>query len=192
MIQRRTFFTRIALASTTIASLPLDLLAADAAESTAGGAAVAGMDAALRRDWLARWEQNIIGDSRNRYCDKETGEELGWHVSPFLNGYYYGFMATRDSKWIERLIDWTDACLKRAVKEPDGFPGWPKGDGGGGESKEYAADSPDPRWKNSSGVLWAALVPYDDTLRKIFVANHKPDGWGGLSATPWFLSISRS
>ena len=362
----------------------------------------------LRQDWLARWEKNITGDARNRYCDKETGEELGWLVSPFLNGYYYGFLATRDAKWLERLIDWTDACLKRAVSEPDGFPGWPKGDGGGGESKEYQADSllgeamllrpvvlataeirktaalrerfgekaesylkfaeqifqkwdardcwrevkagglwvvpafgidrqtgqwsggyetrkstgfsnpdnkenhiarwllamhdatgqkvyreraaqwfrlmksrmktvaegkrfvwhywepagpwdykadgspkhwvgvhpnggyygidveaivtafehgvvfdradldrliatnrdfmwnqqvtgarfqridggqPDPRWKNSPGVLWSALVPYDATLRKIFVATHNPEGWGGLSATPWFLSL---
>jgi len=366
-------------------------------------------DPALREDWLARWEKNIEADSHNRYCDKETGEELGWLVSPFLNGFYYGFLATRDPKWIERLVDWADSCLKRAVIEPDGFRGWPKGDGGGGESKEYTADSllgeamllrpmvlaaaevrrnsglsvkwrpqadryvefaeetfrkwdsrdcwrevkqgglwvvpaygidprtgkwsagydqrkttgfsnpdnkenhiarwllamydatqrevyrnratqwfelmksrlklsadgkyfvwnywepagpwdykpdgspkhwvgvhpnggyygidvegmvsafehglvfgrgdldkliatnrdfmwnhelhgaqfqridggqPDPRWKNSPGVLWTALVPYDATLRNIFLANHSPDGWGGLASTPWFLSLA--
>jgi len=93
------------------------------------------------KDWLARWEKNILGDSRNRYCDKETGEELGWHVSPFLNGYYYGYLATHDPKWVEQMIDWTDACVRRGVKEPDGFIGWPKGDGGGGDSKEISADS---------------------------------------------------
>ena len=366
-------------------------------------------DPALREDWLARWEKNIEADSHNRYCDKETGEELGWLVSPFLNGFYYGFLATRDPKWIERLVDWADSCLKRAVIEPDGFRGCPKGDGGGGESKEYTADSllgeamllrpmvlaaaevrrnsglsvkwrpqadryvefaeetfrkwdsrdcwrevkqgglwvvpaygidprtgkwsagydqrkttgfsnpdnkenhiarwllamydatqrevyrnratqwfelmksrlklsadgkyfvwnywepagpwdykpdgspkhwvgvhpnggyygidvegmvsafehglvfgrgdldkliatnrdfmwnhelhgaqfqridggqPDPRWKNSPGVLWTALVPYDATLRNIFLANHSPDGWGGLASTPWFLSLA--
>ena len=62
-------------------------------------------------------------------------------VSPFLNGFYHGYLATRDPKWIEMLIDWTDSCIRRGVREPDGFMGWPKGDGGGGESKEYSADS---------------------------------------------------
>jgi hypothetical protein len=35
----------------------------------------------------------------------------------------------------------------------------------------------------------AGLVPYDQTLKRIFLANHNPSGWGGLSATPWFLSL---
>ena len=402
-MQRRTFFRQLALAGTTITALPLNLLAQPPAKTARDAS-----EEALRRDWLARWEKNILGDSRNRYCDKETGEELGWLVSPFLNGYYYGYLATRNPQWIERLSDWTDACLKRAVTEPDGFLGWPKGDGGGGESKQYQADSllgeamllrpvllaaieirrtpalrdrfgaqaekyvnfaeqifqkwdsrdcwrevkdgglwvvpafgidlqtgkwsagyetrkttgfsnpdnkenhiarwvlalhdatgkplyreravkwfqlmksrmkprndgkylvwnywepagpwdykpdgstkhwvgvhpnggyygidveaivtafehgvvftktdldrliatnrdfmwnqqlpgaqfqridggqPDARWKNSPGVLWTSLVPYDATLRKIFLATHNPDGWGGLAATPWFLSL---
>lgn len=366
------------------------------------------IDTPTGKDWLARWERNITGESRNRYCDKEMGEELGWLVSPFLNGFYYGFLATKDPKWIDMLIDWTDACIRRGVREPDGYVGWPKGDGGGGESKEFSADSllgeammlwpvvlmagvirktpalkdkfgskadsyidlaektfakwdsrdcwrevknggvwvvpafgidkqtgqwsagyadrkttgftnpdnkenhiarwmlamhdvtgksvyrersekwfrvmksriktwddgkyfvwnywepagawdyrsngapkhwvgvhpnggyydidveaivaafelqlvftradidkliatnrdfmwnqkiegarfqridgeqPDPRWKNSPGLLWEALVPYDETLRKIFIANHNPSGWGGLAETPWYLSL---
>jgi hypothetical protein len=406
-MKRRTFFKQVALATTAMTSLPQNILSATATPGETGGSSAT--ESALRKDWLARWEKNILGDVRNRYCDKETGEELGWQVSPFLNGFYYGYLATRDPRWIERLIDWTDSCLKRAVKEPDGFPGWPKGDGGGGESKEYNADSllgeamllrpvvlaaveirktpslrekwgdkaqsyvqfaeqvfqkwdsrdcwrevkegglwvvprfgidlqtgkwssgyeerktagfsnpdnkenhiarwllalhdatekpvyrdraakwfqlmksrmhpqqdgkywvwnywepagpwdykpdgspkhwvgvhpnggyygidvegivgafehglvfskadidrlvatnrdfmwnqqvagakfqridggqPDDRWKNSPGVLWTALVPYDATLRKVFLANHSPDNWGGLSATPWFLSLS--
>lgn len=93
------------------------------------------------KDWLARWEKSILGDERSRYCDKEMGEELGWLVSPFLNGFYYGYLATQDRKWVERLIDWADACIQRGVQEPDGFLGWPKGDGGGGDSKDYSADS---------------------------------------------------
>jgi hypothetical protein len=99
------------------------------------------VDGALRRDWLARWERNIIGGARSRYCDREMGEELGWLVSPFLNGFYYGYLATGDPRWIHLFVDWTEACLKRAIIEPDGFPGWPKGDGGGNESKEFTADS---------------------------------------------------
>ena len=69
------------------------------------------------------------------------GEEIGWLVSPFLNGFYYGYLATKDTKWIELLVDWTDAVLKRGKTEPDGFIGWPKGDGGGHESDAYDADS---------------------------------------------------
>ena len=37
------------------------------------------------------------------------GEEIGWLVSPFLNGFYYGYMATGDTKWIDLLVDWADA-----------------------------------------------------------------------------------
>jgi hypothetical protein len=48
---------------------------------------------------------------------------------------------------------------------------------------------PDLRWKDSPGTLWCALVPKDQTLKKIFLANHNPASWGGLAATPWFLSL---
>jgi len=81
---------------------------------------------ALAKDWLARWQQNITRDMGNRYCDRETGEELGWLVSPFLNGFYYGYLATSDTKWIDLLIDWSDAVIKRGTREPDGYVGWPK------------------------------------------------------------------
>jgi hypothetical protein len=87
------------------------------------------MDSALAKDWMTRWEANILGDSKSRYCDKETGEEIGWLVSPFTNGFYYGYRATDDPKWIDRLVDWTDSWVKRGVKEPDGYVGWPKDDG---------------------------------------------------------------
>ena len=29
-------------------------------------------------------------DARNRYCDRELGEEIGWLITPFLDGFYYG------------------------------------------------------------------------------------------------------
>jgi hypothetical protein len=86
-------------------------------------------DETLKRDWLARWEKNILQDARNRYCDREMGEEIGWLISPFLNGFYYGHLATQDSKWVDMLMDWADAWLKRRIKEPDGYVGWPKADG---------------------------------------------------------------
>jgi len=105
------------------------------------GAATPLVDPATAKDWRARWEKNILGETRSRSCDTEMGEELGWLVSPLLNGFYYGYLATRDPKWMDLLVDWTGAVVKRAQKEPDGFPGWPKGDGGGDESSEYSADS---------------------------------------------------
>jgi hypothetical protein len=37
-------------------------------------------------------------------------------------------------------------------------------------------------------VLWGALIPYDETLRKIFIENNDPASWGGMAATPWFLA----
>ena len=57
------------------------------------------------------------------------GEEIGWLVSPFLNGFYYGYLATHDDKWADLLVDWADAWIRRGVKEPDGCLGWPKADG---------------------------------------------------------------
>jgi hypothetical protein len=382
-------------------------LALAAALPSMGGDVLGASDADPTRDWLTRWEKNILGKARSRYCDKEMSEEIGWLMSPFLNGFYYGYRATGDAKWVALLVDWADSWIKRSVKEPDGFVGWPKSGTGGQVEEGFYADSllgeamglrpvilmadeiqrtpalkdkfgpqaqaylklaeqvfekwdsrgcwrevadgglwvvplfgidpktgnwtegyarrntdgfsnpdnkenhiarwllamydvtarpiyreraekwfrlmksrmktredgkyavwnywepagpwdfkadgsprhwvgvhpnggyyqidveaivaafehglvfskqdiqqliatnrdfmwnqqmagakfqridggrPDPRWKNSPGVLWTALVPYDQTLRKIFLANHNPSGWGGLSATPWFLA----
>lgn len=80
----------------------------------------------LARDWLPRWERYITSAMRNRYCDREMGEEIGWLVSPFLNGFYYGYLATKDTRWLDYLVDWSDSWVRRSVKEPDGYLGWPK------------------------------------------------------------------
>lgn len=98
-------------------------------------------DSTLRADWKAKWEQNILSDSKNRYCDKEMGEELGWLVSPFSNGFYYGYLATHDTGWIDRLIDWSDSWIARGVKEPDGYIGWPKSGSGGLVADQLTSDS---------------------------------------------------
>ncbi|HOK57202.1 MAG TPA: hypothetical protein PKV21_06390 [bacterium] len=92
-------------------------------------------------EYLKKWEIYIINVSKSRYCDKEMGEEIGWLVSPFLNGFYYGYMATEDTKWIDMLIDWTDSLLKRAIKEPDGYIGWPKKGSGGSYAGKFYTDS---------------------------------------------------
>ena len=76
--------------------------------------------------WEQRWQKTIVAEARNRYCDTEMGEEIGWLMSPLLNGFYYGYLATGDARWAELLVDWTDAWIRRGVTEPDGFVGWPK------------------------------------------------------------------
>jgi hypothetical protein len=83
-------------------------------------------------DWTYRariqemWAQNMSQELRAQYCDTATGEEIGWLISPILNGLYYGYLATADTQWIDKLIDCTGAWTRRAVIEPDGYPGWPK------------------------------------------------------------------
>ena len=84
------------------------------------------MNDAKLKDWLLRWERNILGENPMHYCNSEMGEELGWKLSPFLKGFYYGYLATENLLWVDRLIACTDAWIKRAVKEPDGYLGWPK------------------------------------------------------------------
>ena len=37
----------------------------------------ASMDPALAKEWMQRWKQNILSESRDRYCDREVGEEIG-------------------------------------------------------------------------------------------------------------------
>ena len=102
------------------------------------------MDPATFNDWRTRWEKSIKAEAQNRYCDKEMGEETGWLMAPLLNGFYYGYLATSDTQWVDMLVDWTDSWIKRQVIEPDGFPGWPKlGAAGTDVDKlnDYQADS---------------------------------------------------
>jgi hypothetical protein len=84
------------------------------------------MNDAKFKDWLLRWERNILSENSMHYCSSEMGEELGWRMSPFFSGFYYGYLATGNTLWFDRLAACTDAWIKRAVKEPDGYLGWPK------------------------------------------------------------------
>ncbi|HEX3993104.1 MAG TPA: hypothetical protein VHX39_18180 [Acetobacteraceae bacterium] len=84
------------------------------------------VDPAKRDAWQARWQQHILTEAKARYCDTAMGEEIGWLISPLLNGFYYGFLLTGDTGWLDRLTNWTDAWIRRGVTEPDGHIGWPK------------------------------------------------------------------
>jgi len=104
------------------------------AKPAAGAMTLTRMNEAKQKDWLARWDKNLCGEAKNyRTCDRSVGEDIAWVVTPIMDGFYYGFMATRDAKYIDVWVDWTDSLLKRAVKEPDGFLGWPGKDPHGTE-----------------------------------------------------------
>lgn len=127
------------------------------------------IDPGLAKDWLARWEKRILDGARERFCDHEMGEELGWLMSPFLNGFYYGYKATGEVKWIERLVDWTEAWIKRGVKEPDGFTGWPKaGTGGIIETGFYTDSLLGEAMALRPVVLATAEIQRDSALQKQF------------------------
>jgi hypothetical protein len=174
-MQRRSFLKHAGLAAAGLAAWPNPLLAAEATNEPSGQAS-AMLDPALVKDWLARWEKNILGDARNRYCDRELGEEIGWLVSPFLNGFYYGYQATHDAKWVERLADWADAWITRSVKEPDGFVGWPKSGTGGMLANGFLTDS---LLGEAMGlrpiVLMAAEILKTPTLKNKF--GSRADAW---------------
>jgi len=55
----------------------------------------------------------------------ETGEAIGWKMTPFLAGLYYGYLAIGNLIWVDKFALCTDSWIKRAVKEPDSFVGWP-------------------------------------------------------------------
>jgi hypothetical protein len=140
------------------------------------------LDPALAKDWLARWEQKILSDSRNRYCDREMGEELGWLVSPFLNGFYHGYRATGDVEWLERLADWTHSWTARSVKEPDGCLGWPKSGTGGNVEDNFYSDS----LLGEAMALRPAVLAARDILRDPALKEK----WGGR-AQAW-LKLAES
>ena len=120
------------------------------------------MSEAKAREWLAQWQTYITNDARKeRYCDKENAEELAWLMGPFMDGFYFGYRATHDPQWIDLLVDWSDSWLKRAVKEPDGYLGWPKTHAAG-------TDKDDLNSYNADSLLGEAVV-----LRPIVLMSHE-------------------
>jgi len=129
-LSRRSFLGNVILTYSGIASFSNELLRATGNSESISNALLA-LERTPAKDWLARWEPHILGGARNRYCDHETGEEVGWLINPFLNGFYYGYQVTKELKWVDHFVDWADSWIQRGVKEPDGFVGWPKRGSGG-------------------------------------------------------------
>jgi hypothetical protein len=148
------------------------------------------LDPALASDWQARWEKNILGELRNRTCDREMGEEIGWVVSPVLYGFYYGWRATGDPDWMLKLVDWGNAWTKRAVKEPDGFVGWPKSGTGGSVGEDLYTDSLLGEAMGLRPLLFAAAkVRRDPALQAKFGAS--TDRWVQLAENTFDKWIAR-
>lgn len=119
--RRRTLAALLALTSTLGLGSRISV-----ASDVAGLGSGSVLDASRRSNLLERWHRNIGQAQQARYCDSEMGEEIGWLISPLLEGYYYGYLATGEIEWIDRLVDWADAWIRRGVIEPDGSLGWPK------------------------------------------------------------------
>ena len=99
------------------------------------------LDPDLAADCLKRWRKRILDSAKTRYCDEAAGEDIGWLMSPFLNGFYFGYKATGEMEWVERFADWADSWSRRGVKDPDGFIGWPKRGEGIGQGNGLFMDS---------------------------------------------------
>ena len=93
-------------------------LIATAGEASGQSPAAAKGAPSLTQNWLDRWQRNILADLRNRYCDREMGEEIGWLVSPFESGFFEGYQATHDTKWLDLLVDWGDSWIARGSRSP--------------------------------------------------------------------------
>jgi len=122
------------------------------------------------------WDYNTDGSPRHWIGVHPNGGYYEIDLQGIMTAYDHGLEFTKED--LQRLIAtnrdfmWNHQLTNAKFQRIDG-----------GE--------PDSRWKDSSGMLWTALVPHDETLRKIFVANHNPASWGGVWATPWFLALEK-
>jgi hypothetical protein len=116
---------------------------------------------------------------------KPDGSTRHW-VGVHPNGGYYNIDAEGIVSAYEHGLVFNRADLDRLIATNRDFM-W-NGKTDGAKFRRIDGGEPDDRWKDSPGVLWTALAPYDETLRKIFETNHNPSGWGGLSATPWYVA----
>ena len=119
------------------------------------------------------WDYKPDGSTKHWVGVHPNGGYYGIDLEGIVAAYEHGLVFSKEE--IDRLIATNrDYMWDQKIE--------------GATFKRMDGGEPDARWANSPGVLWSALVPYDDTLRKIFEANHKPDSWGGLAGTPAYLS----
>jgi hypothetical protein len=104
---------------------------------------------------------------------KPDGKTKHW-VGVHPNGGYYEIDAEAIVEAYEHGLVFTRADIDRLIA---------------------TALSDEAAMKDKSGKLqkryWTALAPYDRTIQKHFEDTHKPDSWGGLGATPWYLWVQK-
>ena len=96
----------------------------------AWGMTITEMPPATLTTWLNNWNANLTGNYNNYRgptCEGAVGEDLDWLLTPLMEGYYYGYMATGDTTYVAMFQNWADIFIARAFTEPDGYPGWPRG-----------------------------------------------------------------
>ncbi len=95
----------------------------------------------LWNDWYTLWDENIQSDYDwqltpgmlvSGYSDYGgMGENLDWQLAPVLTGFYYGFMATSNTEYVNEMVTFVDDLISLETIEPDGYPGWPATTAGG-------------------------------------------------------------
>ena len=67
------------------------------------------------------WSNYIDGGT---YYQTAEGEDLGWKEGPYLKGYIYGYLAFKETKWLDLLVQHADVLFSRLTREQDGKLGW--------------------------------------------------------------------
>jgi hypothetical protein len=140
------------------------------------------VDPSLARRWIDKWEPYILASAKaSKSPDREMGAQLGWIVSPPVNGFYDQYLLTKDPKWIDLLVNWTDRWTARGVKEPDGYIGWPKDDGANTPAVPglYTDNLLGEAMALKPAVLMAAAINADPALKAKY--GNKADAYLALA-----------
>ncbi|MFC1654405.1 hypothetical protein ACFL2F_01260 [Myxococcota bacterium] len=59
------------------------------------------------------WDQRMRNDSGRDYCTAQ-GESMGWVEGHILNAFAYGYLATRDTVYLDKLVQHIDGAICRS------------------------------------------------------------------------------
>ena len=128
-------------------------------------------------------------DPAGPWDSRPDGSLKHW-VGVHPNGGYYAIDVDGIVLAYEHGLVFTKADIDRLIATNRGFM-WNQ-QLQGAKFRRIDGGKPDKRWAATPGVLWMALTPYDETLSKVFEANHNPASWSGLSSTPEWLVTRRA
>ncbi|MBI5014334.1 MAG: hypothetical protein HZB55_02435 [Deltaproteobacteria bacterium] len=89
-------------------------------------------DSALQKALTGRLGDDLrsfqLWDAANRdgkgFSDAKTGGDLGWGESAFLRNYVLCYTVTRDTYWLDKIVDHFDRMKNAAAPDDQGFLGW--------------------------------------------------------------------